>query len=230
MEVRPIQAGPDSTMILSVHIPKTAGVSVRNILKEHFGAGFVLYYWEPTDAYGRVLPAVPDSAECVHGHFPADQFAGRFPEARLVTWVRDPVERVASSYYYRLRHPDWRHPVCRELHAKKLSLADYAALPLVRNEMVRFFGGKQPADFFFIGVMEEFARSLARMSSLLGLPAAPERHDNGNPDKKTSRYEIDPGVRREIEELNEGDAELYGRCLDQADWLCTRAGCQRMAS
>lgn len=208
--------GPDATLILSIHIPKTAGVSVRNILKEHFGPGFVLAYWQVTDAWGRVLPEVPATARCVHGHFEADRFAGRFPRARLLTWVRDPVERVVSSYYHRLRDPDWQHPVCHELHSKKLSLVEYAALPLVRNEMAHFFGGRKPEEFFFIGVVEEFERSLAHLTRLLEIRAAPVRHDNVNPDKKTARYELDPAIRREIGALNEKDTELYGQCLDRS--------------
>ncbi len=201
-------------MILSVHIPKTGGVSIRNLLKEHFGPGFVTYYWTLTDAWGRNVPEVPPTATCLHGHFQTDEFTRYFPQARLITWVRDPVERVVSSYFYRLRDPDWKHPVCRDLHEHKLSLAEYAALPLVRNEMAHFFGSKQPEDFSFIGLMEDFARSLALMEKLLGMAPCPIRHDNRNPEKTASYYELDRDLRRKILALNERDAELYARCRE----------------
>ncbi len=200
---------------LSIHIPETAGVSIRNILKGHFGPGFVLHYWQITDASGRIVGKVPAEATCVHGHYQADQYTRIFPEAALITWVRDPVERVVSSYYHRLRDPDPRHPVCLELHRKGLSLTEYASLPLVRNEMARFFGSKKPEDFLFIGIVEEFNQSLARMAQLLGIPAAPPRRDNVNPEKQPGRYELDPGVRREILELNEKDTHLYEVCLQR---------------
>ena len=203
-------------MILSIHIPKTGGVSVRNILKEHFGPGFVLSYWEVTDAWGNRLAEVPATARCVHGHYPADQLAGKFPHARLMTWVRDPVERVVSSYHHRMRDPDWRHPVCQELHVRKLSLLDYAALPPVRNEMTHFFGGKQPADFCFIGLVEEFESSLAQMSDLLGIASVRVRHDNFNPDRRSARYDLDPAVREAIADLNEKDMTLYQECLNRS--------------
>jgi Sulfotransferase family len=199
-------------MILSLHIPKTAGVSIRNVLKEHYGPGFVLWYWQITDAWGRVQPEVPPGTTCVHGHFVADQLAAKFPEARLITWVRDPVERVVSSYHHRLRDPDWQHPVCHELHQKKLSLVEYAALPLVRNEMATFMGTKQPADFWFIGIMEHFERSFRLMTDLLGIKEAPLRRDNVNPDKKMERYELAPEVRAEIWRLNALDAAIYEEC------------------
>ena len=201
------------TQYLSIHIPKTAGVSIRNILKEHFGPGFVLYYWEFTDAWGRVVDQVPPDATCVHGHYQTDQLIGVFPQAKLITWVRDPVERVISSYYHRLRDPDPRHPVCHELHRRKLSVTEYAALPLVRNEMTQFFGSKKPMDFHFIGIVEEFDQSLAMMARLLGMPEASPRRDNVNPEKIPGRYQVDAMVRREIQSLNEQDADLYADCV-----------------
>jgi len=197
---------------LSIHIPKTAGVSIRNVLKEHFGTGFVLYYWQISDAWGRVLDSVPSSATCVHGHYQADKLARLFPKARLITWVRDPVERVVSSYHHQLREPDMHNSVCRELHNRKLSLTEYAALPLMRNEMSRYFGSKKPEDFLFIGIVEEFEASLALMTQLLGIRGAPLRRDNVNPGKPAGRYEIDPVVRQAIQLANEQDADLYADC------------------
>jgi hypothetical protein len=208
-----MEPSPAQRQYLSVHIPKTAGVSVRNVLKEHFGPGFVLHYWEITDAWGRVLDQVPPDATCVHGHYQADLLARIFPRAELITWVRDPVERVISSYYHRLRDPDPQHPVCHELHTKKLTLAEYAALPLVRNEMARFFGTKRPEDFSFIGVVEDFEESLAALKQFLGICDVPVRRDNVNPEKKTEYYAFDPRIRREIERYNEEDLALYEKCL-----------------
>ena len=207
-------AGP---MILSVHIPKTAGVSIRNFLKEHYDAGFVLSYWQVTDAFGRVLPEVPSSAACVHGHFVADHLADRFPDATLVTWVREPVDRVVSSYYHRLRDPDWQNSVCRKVHEEKLGLVEFAELPEMRNEMAHFMGRKQPADFDFIGIMEDFDFSLEIFCEQFGLPAKPARLDNCNPWHPVGQpYELPAAIRATIFQLNEVDAEIYAECLDLA--------------
>lgn len=210
-----LSAGP---MILSVHIPKTAGVSIRNFLKEHYGAGFVLSYWQVTDAFGRVLPEVPASAACVHGHFVADHLAARFPDASLVTWVRDPVDRVVSSYYHRLRDPDWQNSVCRKVHEEKLSLVEFAELPEMRNEMANFMGRKQPADFAFIGIMEQFDLSLSIFSEQFGLPARPVGRDNCNPWHPVGLpYHLPADIRASISRVNDVDAEIYAECLARAD-------------
>lgn len=201
------------SMLLSVHIPKTGGVSFRNMLKEFYGPGFVLSYWEVTDAWGRVLPEVPGTAACVHGHFVAHELADRFPAARLVTWVRDPVERVASSYYHRLREPDPRNYVARMVCEQKLSLLGFAELPEVRNEMAWFMGRKKPSDFAFIGVMEYFEEAMDRFCREFGLPPQRIHRDNCNPARKLAGYSLTQEERSRILTLNEIDAGIYTECL-----------------
>ena len=200
-------------MLLSVHIPKTAGVSFRKMLSRLYGPGFVQYYWEISDAWGRIRSDIPPEATCIHGHFAAHVLADRYPEASLVTWVREPVERVASSYYYRLRSPDWRHPVSVELHEKNLSLVEYAALDEVRNEMTRFFGERRPEDFAFIGLVEEIDDSIGKFLARFDLPTMPIPRENSNPDRQTPRYEISESEREQILDLNQLDWSLYQSCL-----------------
>jgi hypothetical protein len=149
----------------------------------------------------------------VHGHYAAHVLADRYPNASLVTWVRDPVERVASSYFYRLRSPDWRHPVCVALQEKKLSLVQYAGLELVRNEMSRFFGERQPGDFAFIGLVEEFETAVARFCERFELPPVSIPRENANPDRQAGGYEISDREREQILELNLKDWNLYNACL-----------------
>jgi len=200
-------------MLLSVHIPKTGGVSFRNMLSGYYGTGFVLSYWEVSDAWGRILPEAPKTATCIHGHFVAHELADRFPAARLVTWVRDPAERVASSYYHRLRDPDPRNYVTRMVHEKKLSLLEFAELPEARNEMAWFMGRRRPADFAFIGITEYFTEAMGRFSQQFGVPAQPIRRDNCNPARVSTRYSLPPEVRARILALNEIDAGIYSRCV-----------------
>ena len=202
-------------MVLSVHIPKTGGVSVRNMLKDHYGPGFVLSYWEVTDAWGRVLPEVPADARCVHGHFVAHQLADRFPSARLVTWVRDPVDRVASSYYHRLRDPDPRNRVSRMVHEEGLSLLEFAELPEARNEMAWFMGRKRPADFTFIGVTEHFDISMKVFCREFGVPLPAVRRDNCNPSREPDGYALKSEIRARISALNQVDGEIYDECVDR---------------
>jgi hypothetical protein len=157
---------------------------------------------------------VPPGATCVHGHFVPDQLAARFPAARVVTWVRDPVDRVASSYFHRIRDPDPRNWISRKVHEEKLSLVEFAAIPEARDEMAHFMGDRSPADFDFIGITEEFDESLDRFCRQFGLPPQRSRRDNCNPGQSGQRYEISPAEREKILELNERDAAIYAECLE----------------
>jgi hypothetical protein len=200
-------AGAD--MVFSVHIPKTAGVSFRKILAQLYAEDFLLKYWQMTDAYGRVVTTIPANIRCIHGHYDPELLLPEYPGARLITWVRDPVERVVSSYFHRLREPDWQHPVTRELHAKKLSLLEFAGLELMRNEMARYIGRRSLEDFAFIGQVEAFESSLARFFREFGFPRIAVPRENCNPERQTTRYSIDGEIRKKIAALNAQDFEIY---------------------
>lgn len=201
-------------MILSVHIPKTGGISFRNIIKEHFADKYAQCYWEITDAWGRVHPTVPPWVECLHGHFALTQFEPLFPDANCITWVRDPVERVISSYFHRLREPDPRNWITCKVHQERLTLAEFVEIPEVQNEMAHFLGARGPQDFDFVGVMEDFDSSLREFCTQFGLPCQSARRDNVNPTRAGAEYAIAPELRRRIKMLNFRDGEIYRRSLE----------------
>jgi len=75
--------------LVSLHIPKTAGSSLRNILQDWFGDKLYLdyngqtYWLDPT----RIPPAAPE-ADCLHGHFRSDAFDAFLPHVPKITWLR----------------------------------------------------------------------------------------------------------------------------------------------
>ena len=86
-------------LVIFVHIPKTGGKSIRNMIKFRFGD---LLQWDATDNgtsgenYMRVMM----------GHFPYgrhDRFPGR--EVRYFTVLRDPIQRLWSHYWSVVKNP-----------------------------------------------------------------------------------------------------------------------------
>ncbi len=208
-------------MMVSVHIPKTAGTTFRDILERHYGERLLLDYADRPLAAGsrwrrmrqRLAPpeAVRDIEtryDCVHGHFVAGKYDALDKPVRHVTWLRDPVRRTISHYRYWKRVPDLRNPDCRRLVEHALPLEAFAALPRMRNVMSRFFGDKAPRDFFFIGTVETFDASLARFGRLTGIAIADAPSSNRDEDAG-SDDEISAATIRAIERLNRRDVMLY---------------------
>lgn len=213
-------------MIVSVHVPKTAGTSFAAFLREALGDGRVR---EEYRGGPRIEGAVSDlgalaqdlrnrgdrvrvylrrgSLECVHGHFLASKYA--FIATAFVAWVRDPVERVVSHYEYFKRQPDPnnRHSIAVQ---EGLGLLDFAAIPGLRNLQSRYLD--LPLErFAFVGRTERLDEDMVRACEVLGLSAHESPRTNANPHRKGDRYEISDTDRARIADLNREDAALYDR-------------------
>jgi len=97
----------NSIELVSLHIPKTAGTSFRNILKEVYGSSHVarLDIRRNIEVDGRIFKGsgLKKGVQVVHGHFSFRKLTDNFDipsGCPVVTWLREPAERVISNYYY----------------------------------------------------------------------------------------------------------------------------------
>lgn len=221
-----------SELIVSIHVPKTGGVTFREALAAAAGGRLVLDYDDRPLAprsFARALRErlrrveLPADTRAVHGHFVASKYRRRYRDARFVTWFRDPVERLASHYYYWLREPDPKNATCRRLLQEQLTLEQFSALPEMRDVHLRFLGGVPVEDFAFVGLTEAFDEGMALFERLFGIAApaeAPRR--NANPERRGERYELAPDVREAVARSNAADLALYARA--RARYEVLRAG------
>lgn len=174
--------------IALVHIPKTAGTSIRTALAGHFGLERCSFNYG-TD-YQDVRSVNPLFSA---GHVPASSMLKRNPGARLLTCVRNPLHRLISldrflhkwaaikdsgTYaWYRQTHPD---------------------LPQLAAEREKHFGGcirqfldVSPQEFAAIVRHEHLAIDWPLALKRLGLPPLELQHiHRGEPYRDYSAEEL----------------------------------------
>ncbi|MDO5641765.1 MAG: sulfotransferase family 2 domain-containing protein [Paracoccus sp. (in: a-proteobacteria)] len=217
-------------IVISVHIPKTGGTSFREILGDTFGqAVFEDYDWleRPAVLSGTTLDdadegdirAALKGVRCIHGHFPAAKYdrLRRIDGIRpiFITWLRDPVERAISAYYFLRQNPsdlpiEQMRPWERD--AKTMSIGEFLT-------STKFGVNRQTAqlrkvaieDFDFVGCTEDYDTSITIFSHLFraGKPPRTVPVKRKNPDRKGARYEIAPDIRKSLLAANAHDLLLH---------------------
>jgi len=199
-------------VIISVHIPKTAGSTFQLILKKLFGKKY--YHDDPIEG-----KEVPEDVQCIHGHFKATKYLEEFPGAMKIIWLRDPVDRFISEYYYRRDmasdRPDTRTAFIRA----GASLEQITRSPMFHNMMTTFLDGVPLEDFDFIGLTEQFDRDIQRFFNMIGAVRV-EWKDllvNTSDEYKRAVSSIEPELVAKIKECNRQDIALYREGLVLTD-------------
>ena len=174
-------------VIISVHVPKTADTSFAVWLESVFGGGQLVrdYADRPIDPKSEmnVDPAgflsrygtarqLPKGARAVHGHFWAKKY-DRTENAVRITFLRDPIERTISHYYFWLNTQGHGHSLHQRVLDEGMGMLDFARLPQMRGfYRDYFFRDVDMAAFDFIGDMSFFDEELGRLEALLGVRGA----------------------------------------------------------
>ncbi|HEY0292016.1 MAG TPA: hypothetical protein VGC51_06715 [Hansschlegelia sp.] len=203
-------------MIFSVHIPKTAGTSFRNALKERYGEKLACFYGanDPAthpllrvrrNALASRIPALEDAGvEVLHGHYPLSLVKSAIidPSRQVITWVRDPIDRVVSHYSFIKERPTkWAFD--QEIKSGQLSLLAFAKKRPIRNIATRYLSGFSPDELAFVGVSERFELGLA----LLFGDEAP--HLSRRYNAIDERVPVTPKELARLHSLNVADVQLY---------------------
>lgn len=205
-------------MVVSIHVPKCAGTSFRNILSDQFSSRLWLNYGSIFTAADFRPELIPESTACIHGHFLGDAFDSVVPRSRYMTWVRHPVDRVVSNYYHCLRSPDLRDDCCRRLHEEKLSLRAFAELDWMQNLATRYLAGKAVETFDFVGIAERFDESLLLLGRAFGWATPPcGPRENTNPARLTPSYPLSSADYNHLLTLNPLDLAFYRTACARLD-------------
>jgi hypothetical protein len=175
-----------------MHIGKTAGTSLQHALFEAMPDAAIFHDSLPNfDSASAAELAIND---LVIGHFTYQHVAKLRPDRFLVTFLRDPVERVVSNYYFlRSVSPSSNYSEIAIEAAKALTLRDFLLCdnPGVRmvteNSQAKWLAydirpehqgaifdlrgqaERNLSTFDFVGIVEHFDASLAALSQQNGL-------------------------------------------------------------
>jgi hypothetical protein len=216
-------------MIISVHLPKTAGKSFEAALQARFGSGLREDYGTfpmntpRAERQRAALEACLANASasfagtaCIHGHFLPLKYlllAEQRP-VTFVTWLRHPVQRAISNFHYwrRAYDPATARPLHRRVVEEDWTLERFCLCDEMRDMYSQFLWGFPIENFAFIGITEHFDRDLADFAERhLGIAVTPERLNAGSVPGEA--YPIESDLRRRIEECHARDMVLYERAL-----------------
>lgn len=225
-------SGPQPALrdVVFVHIPKTAGTSLRNMLVAALPAAAKIFHYhdataripgtftnaftsnlltpEKLRAHRSELPR--DLQLLVCGHYPVSSLTSAFHPASFITFLRDPVDRVVSNYRYLVR-----------LGTFAGSFAEFYESADQINVQSRQLRGTDLRDIGFIGLVERMPDMVQALSRHLGVELR-TRVDNVT--SRLPRPAIDAATRARILALNGDDLCLYRHIDANLDYFTNHRG------
>jgi len=214
-----------SVELVSIHIPKTAGTSFIHSLKKQYGNQKVarLDINKNRININKILldkAYVYKSPSVIHGHFTLELLQNHINipvNIPIITWLRDPVERVISNYYYLYKRLD------EELNEEKKglnilskmrrSLLEYAHDEKNQNRMSKFLEGVEIEEFFFIGIVENYNQDIKILGQKLNWSNLEIVQHNKT--GKSYKSKVDEKTKEIIRSLNQKDQTLYDQVLSK---------------
>jgi hypothetical protein len=209
-------------LLLFTHVGKAGGLSFRDILYQLFGVRQVLIdshtRWIFGPDHEKTFNEIKDPKlwhqkilikriRCICGHeAKLEKWLPYFENIIATSWVREPVDRLISQYYFQARIENWTDQSWPPNRRKLLAYAE--RFPNIQTSY--FLPLDQVDRFQFIGLTEDYEKHVAIFCQRFGYgKAVTIPKINMNPER--SFYPIAPKLRASILQLNLNDMELYTR-------------------
>jgi len=228
-------SGPEPALFL--HIPKTAGTSIINMVAPYYGESLISH-----GDYSGKLPGEIEDIAFVSGHFGYSYARPLMPSRVSFTFLREPRERILSFYYFcRTRDPDeWSiYALAQKLDLEgflRTAFQDPAVKSSIWNcqvwqlahgwanldkrnitlwkpdELLRL-AISHLDEFSHIGLTETFDQDRDKILGLLGIPVPADSIAANRSDGRPGLAELSPRILDVLEELTQLDQQLYDEVI-----------------
>ncbi|MCX2831889.1 sulfotransferase family 2 domain-containing protein [Microbulbifer thermotolerans] len=205
-----------------VHIPKTAGTSFRIGADAYWGRARVCRDYGPkspetSEIVNKWLVETPDKwkfkkafvqegYEFLTGHIRAIDYAPIFGVGRMVTFVREPLQRIVSEFKHVVRH-----------YGYKGDFTKFYRAPHNINRQHRALAGIPWPAIGFIGLTERYTESLNLFNQKYDVGIPGRQENRGRADINVG-YELPLEQETELRKLNAADIRLYEEISAQFEW------------
>ena len=223
--------------IFSIHIPKTAGSFFGQVLESiHPDIQFFNYginapetriylkgelkeFPVGEDLESYFFKYINDNQKglaIMHGHVWKKHFVYKNPDAKILTWVREPAQRLYSHYEFFKRIPHSGNKRYEKFKKSNQSFLEFATDPLNQNRQTKILDGVQLDLLSFVGVVEKINQSIKKFSSIFDLKISlyDSYNLNRNNDRSSNSYPIERSVFEEIKKSNLEDYAFYEKTLE----------------
>jgi hypothetical protein len=211
-----------SHIVIFSHIPKTGGSTLRRVIDTQYKNPYIYRYNpENHEKWLKTYKLVRPHIKCIYGHVRYGVHKTIPKTSFYITFLRHPVERVLSAYYYIRSRPENR------LHkrVKNMSLREYIfskdqeMLTPLFNHQTRFLTGRNEPNlrlalkhmknnYAVVGITEMYLESVFLMKKILGWESIHYSKENVNK-KRPSKEQISADIIEEIKRNNHLDMKLY---------------------
>ena len=220
-------------LFIHLHIPKTGGTTLRDIIQRQYRAEKILMIpklKESENIIKEISASNINQLKLIQGHLKYGIHNHFHRRAKYFAIIRDPINRVLSTYYYVLSQKN--NPQNLSTANNQMTIYDFVQSgvnPFLINGQTQLISGKTgdidnpiieseelfslakeniENDFLFLGITEMFDETILILKNMLGwhMPY----YSIANRTKKKPNYDaVNPTIISFIKEHNQLDIKLY---------------------